>query len=213
MLHRGVRVCTWQLLLTPLFIAIADGADHGAADDDSAPIVSLDVDWPSFLRRHDPVWNWSSSPAGRGAQKPPDQFYEALFGGNAMLGFMLWQPTNRTVRLDISRADVYDDRTPQSTPDAWTNDFVYDQPRLPIGHFELTFSAPVRGALGRLSLWGAEASYNVSTADGETCELRAFAPSPTAASARPPAFVPQHIMARHTASWHAMVLLSCAFAP
>eukprot|EP01050_Picozoa_sp_SAG11_P022974 SAG11_NODE_4484_length_1878_cov_7.328274_2_plen_337_part_00 len=84
------------------------------------------------------------------------------------------------MRVDISRADVYDDRTPQSTPGSWTNDFVYDQPRLPIGHFELTFSAPVRGAVGRLSLFNAEASYNVSTADGKICELRAFAPSPTA---------------------------------
>ena len=62
-------------------------------------------------------WNWSSAHC-RGGEKPPNHFYDALFGGNAMIGFMLWQPTNRTVRLDISRADVYDDRTPQSTPGA-----------------------------------------------------------------------------------------------
>ena len=79
-----------------------------------------------------------------------------------MLGFMLWQPTNQSVRVDISRADVYDDRSLESTPHAWTGDFVFDQPRLPIGHFEITFSEPVLGAAGRLSLWNAEASYNVS---------------------------------------------------
>lgn len=141
-------------------------------------VVSLGVDWPSFLARHDPVWNWGTT----SKERPPDQFYDALFGGNAMVGFMIWQPTNRTVRVDIGRSDTYDDRTPESTPDAFVHDFVYDQPRLPIGHFLFTFGTPVLGAVGRLSLWDAEASYNVSTAAGQVCRLRAFAPSPTVES-------------------------------
>jgi len=28
------------------------------------------------------------------------------YGGNAMLGFMMWQPSNASVRVDVSRADV-----------------------------------------------------------------------------------------------------------
>jgi hypothetical protein len=147
--------------------------------DDDEPGVLLGVDWSEFLSRHDPVWNWDLS----SKQGPPSKFYEALFGGNAMLGFMLWQPTNQSVRVDISRADVYDDRSLESTPHAWTGDFVFDQPRLPIGHFEIMFSEPVLGAVGRLSLWNAEASYNVSFAGrGKTCELRAWALTPTVAA-------------------------------
>ena len=161
-----------------LYLVAAAGLAAPAASPAPSAVL-LGVDWPSFLARHDPVWDWS---AASGAEAPPDKFCDALFGGNAMVGFMLWQPTNRTVRVDIGRSDVYDDRSAQSTPTAWTNDFVYDQPRLPIGHYLLTFDAPVLGAVGRLSLWDAEASYNVSAADGKTCELRAFAPSPTAES-------------------------------
>eukprot|EP01050_Picozoa_sp_SAG11_P022975 SAG11_NODE_4484_length_1878_cov_7.328274_3_plen_122_part_00 len=71
-----------RLLLLLLLIAI------GAADAaDVTAVVSLGVDWPSFLRRHDPVWEWSPT----GVERPPNKFYDALFGGNAMLGFMLWQ--------------------------------------------------------------------------------------------------------------------------
>lgn len=147
-------------------------------DDNEPPVVSLGIEWGEFLSRHDPVWRWNAS----SQERPPDKFYQALFGGNAMLGFMLWQPTNLSVRVDISRADVYDDRSLQSTPSYYTGDFVYDQPRLPIGHFDITFDAPTLGAVGRLSLWNAEASYNVSTAPGKTCELRAWALSPTRAA-------------------------------
>jgi hypothetical protein len=143
----------------------------------AAPVVSLGVEWPSFLARHDPHWGWGSQQGacstlyysrwhhtrascawsaccklradpyeGRGPsaliitcmaamqalstiltlahsqlspmacgthadasappQRPPDNWVKALYGGNAMLGFMMWQPSNATIRVDVSRADV-----------------------------------------------------------------------------------------------------------
>jgi alpha-L-fucosidase 2 len=97
------------------------------------------------------------------AQGPPSTWEKALFGGNAMLGFMMWQPDNETVRIDLGRADLYDDRTKAATPEAFTGNFVYDRPRLPIGHLLLRFGAPIIGGSGRLNLWNAEAEYNVTT--------------------------------------------------
>lgn len=82
------------------------------------------------------------------------------------MGFMMWQPTNDSVRVDVSRADVYDDRTATATPHAYMRNFVYDQPRLPIGHFIVSFSTQVTGATGRISLYDGLVEYNVSTAMG-----------------------------------------------
>jgi alpha-L-fucosidase 2 len=143
----------------------------------SAP-VSLAVDWAAFLGRHDPVWRWQKQRQQSGGdndsatqQQPPSTWAKSLFGGNAMLGFMLWQPGNRTVRIDVGRADLYDDRTADSTPHAFTGDFVYDRPRLPIGHLLVQFGVPINSATGRIGLWDAEAQYNVSTG-GATTTLR-----------------------------------------
>jgi hypothetical protein len=127
----------------------------------AAPVVSLGVEWPSFLARHDPHWGWGSqqgacstlhhsrwhhthatacgpsidsahgissactacpltlahsqlshmacgthADASTPPQRPPDNWVKALYGGNAMLGFMIWQPSNASVRVDVSRADV-----------------------------------------------------------------------------------------------------------
>ena len=139
---------------------------HAAAPTPPTPVVMLDIDWPDFLSRHDPLWRWRQHPTDDVDEQldeaPPSTWEKSLFGGNAMLGFMMWQPDNETVRIDIGRADLYDDRTQSATPEAFTGNFVYDRPRLPIGHLLLRFSAPLTGGSGRLSLWNAEATYNVT---------------------------------------------------
>ena len=144
-------------------------ANHAAA----GPPVALAVDWPAFLARHDPHWRWQAG-GSSSQQAPPHTWDKSLYGGNAMLGFMLWQPDNHTVRIDVGRADLYDDRTLAATPHAFTGDFVYDRPRLPIGHLVVSFGAPIVGASGRIGLWDAEAQYNI-TAAGRTTALRMWA--------------------------------------
>ena len=164
------------LRLLAVYVSVAVNVHLGLA---SSPPVSLNVDWPVFMTRHDPVWHWSQrsprSPSREFTELPPTHFSKSLFGGNAMVGFMMFQPDNRTVRIDVGRADVYDDRSQDSTPHAFLDDFVYDTPRLPIGHFLVTFGADLVEGSGRLSLWNAQAAYNVSTVAGATTRLRAWA--------------------------------------
>lgn len=128
-------------------------------------IANLRVDWPSFLARSDPMWSWSAyntTSAGR-----PDEWVKSLFGGNAMLGFMIFHDEgDNIVRIAISRADLYDDRTLEATPNAFMNNFVYDRPRLPVGSFRITFSSTVVNATGRLVLYDARAEYTLQTSVG-----------------------------------------------
>jgi hypothetical protein len=100
----------------------------------------LSVDWSSFLSRADPMWAWRrASPSSW-----PSSWTQSLFGGNGALGFMLWVPADGgggvadggTLRVDVSRVDVYDDRDARLGT-AFTDDFIFDQPRLPIGHLLL----------------------------------------------------------------------------
>jgi hypothetical protein len=70
------------------------------------------------------------------------------------------------LRIDVGRSDLYDDRTPDLGPSAYTGNFAIDQPRLPIGHFLLSFGAPLISGAARLQLWDAVLVLNVSTAAG-----------------------------------------------
>lgn len=127
----------------------------------AAATVSLNVDWPSFLQRSDPVWSWNST------QTAPSVWTQSLFGGNGMLGYYIWADEGMSgLRIDIGRSDLYDDRSATGTPHAYKNNFVYDQPRLPLGSFRLTWAGALTGAVGRVGLWDAQASLTLTTSAG-----------------------------------------------
>ena len=55
------RVCLLCVTSLELVTAIADARTLSPPPPPSAAsVVSLGVDWPSFLQRHDPHWNWGS---------------------------------------------------------------------------------------------------------------------------------------------------------
>jgi len=137
----------------------------------SSTVLDLDVIFDEFLARSDPEWHWGSSTAD--PQNAPDEWVSALFGGNGDLGFQLWAPSNSTLQLDISSKSLWDDRTSDlQTPSSfgpkrkfYVGNFVDDQPRLPSGHFEMSWpsgKAPIL-ASGRVSLFNARATLNVTT--------------------------------------------------
>ena len=153
-------------------IRVLGGAIVTAVAAATSPI-GLDVDFPAFLARSDPTWRWGSSAANR--TRRPEEWVESLFGGNGDLGFMLWSPEPALLRLEVSKKSLWDDRTPDLvTPPSvlarnktyYTNDFAHDQPRLPSGHFELTWGskkeAPIL-AVGRVDLHAARAALDVTT--------------------------------------------------
>jgi hypothetical protein len=121
----------------------------------------LNVDFPNYLSRADPIYVYNSS-----LPNAPAEWVDALFGGNGGLGYLLTQPTPAALRLDISRQDVYDDRTAALGAPRFLNNFVYDQPRLPVGHFDILFGGPITAGVGRISLFSAVSTLNVTTSAG-----------------------------------------------
>lgn len=123
--------------------------------------ITLNVDYSTFLQRSDPVWQWNSS------ANMPAEWVSALFAGNAALGLYAWCDTDPSIlRIDISRTTVYDDREASLGSPAFTGNFVYDQPRLPVGQLYLRLTSPLTNAVGRISLYDGMILLNLTTATG-----------------------------------------------
>jgi alpha-L-fucosidase 2 len=96
------------------------------------------VDWPTFLARHDLVW-----------ERLPTRWGESAFIGNGRLGATI-DSQGGALGWTINRTDV-----------------VHDQSRYPIGRVVLKTAGVVQGGTARLTLWDAEASGTVTTDRGE----------------------------------------------
>ena len=79
------------------------------------------IDWATFLDRHDLHWT-----------QMPQQWLDAPFLGNGMMGTMVRQTDDHTVRWDVGRGDVQDHR---SSDLAATNGEMLKACRLPTGFF------------------------------------------------------------------------------
>ena len=95
------------------------------------------VDWPTFLARHDLVWD-----------RLPARWGESAFIGNGRLGATI-DARDSAFGWTINRTDV-----------------VHDQSRYPIGRVLLKTAGTVTGGTVRLTLWDAEASGTVTTDRG-----------------------------------------------
>ena len=157
--------------LARLALALASSSACFAAPPPS--VVTLGIDVPSFLARADPVWSFSGAPA-------PMEWVDAFFGGSGDSGFLMWFPSPNALRIEVGRTTLYDDRTPDLGTPLYLNNFALDQPRLPIGYVEVTWSgAPITAAAGRLDLLRARATVNVTTAAG-AFSVSAWAPAAAA---------------------------------
>ncbi len=110
-------------------------------------VVKVKVDWKEFLSRHDLVWS-----------EAPKSWYDGPFMGNGMLGSMLHQLDDHTIRISLGRGDVEDHQT-GGPP------FI-SQSRLPNGYFILKTVGKITGFDGRLDLYNAETRVRVKTDKG-----------------------------------------------
>ena len=102
--------------------------------------VRVDVDWPAFLGRHDPVWS-----------RLPQKWGEGAFTGNGLLGTMMFvSQDGRYPRWHVGRTDVT--LTGRATNASATDATVTN--RIPIGDLVLVGAA--RSWRLRLNLWDAE---------------------------------------------------------
>jgi len=111
------------------------------------------LDWQSFLQKHDMIW-----------EALPQVWTEAPFLGNGMLGTMVRQTGEQSMRWDVGRGDVQDHRpgTDFSAVCAQMN----LTGRLPIGFFKLQTVGTITGGTIRLDLWNAEATGKIQTDRG-----------------------------------------------
>jgi len=113
-----------------------------------------DVDWGEFLDRHDLVWT-----------QAPKAWHDGPFMGNGMLGSMLHQVDERSLRISLGRADVEDHKK--------MGEAFLSQARLPNGYFTLKTSGKITGFEGRLDLYDAETRVRVTTDKGQL-DIRAL---------------------------------------
>jgi alpha-L-fucosidase 2 len=117
--------------------------------------VSLKVDWQQFLSRHDMVW-----------EVLPEQWYEAAYMGNGMLGLMIYkEPGKNVLRLETGNCAVHDHRP--------GGNGLFHNPRLLTGHFELHPVGEITGGTMQLDLWNAETVTHIVTTKGKI-HLRSF---------------------------------------
>ena len=67
----------------------------------AAEELKVEVDWNAFLARQDAVW-----------ERLPQQWWEAPFLGNDMMGTMVRQTGQQALRWDVGRCDVQEHRDP-----------------------------------------------------------------------------------------------------
>ncbi len=122
-------------------------------------LLKLDVNWSSYLKQHDLVWNTL-----------PKDYFEGAFVGNGLLGAILFKDDRlpNTLRFEIGRTDVYDHRTPEPS--------AYETSRLPIGQLLLTPVGEIIKTNIRTDLWNAEIRGELITTVG-TVSFRCFVPS------------------------------------
>ena len=108
----------------------------------SSLLVGDAVDWESFLRRHDPIW-----------ETLPARFDDGAFLGNGLLGAMIHRDGDNRLRWEIGRADVTEHRR--------------DNHRLPIGGLVLETRGKIQSGTIRLDLWNAEIRGTVVTDQGK----------------------------------------------
>ena len=109
----------------------------------------MQIDWKKFLSRHDLVW-----------ERMPENWREASFLGNGMIGTMIYKGKGNFLRLDVGRSDVQDHR------DASYGTSMFSRPRLPVGYFALETVGKIQGGTMRLDLWNAETRGRVTTDKG-----------------------------------------------
>ena len=96
--------------------------------------IENQIDWKSFLSRHDMVW-----------AKMPTNYFNAPFLGNGLLGAMLYQPSGSLLRLDIGSSEVLEHRNTEARS-------IVDNGRLPIGYFEFASNYRIKNVEGIVNL-------------------------------------------------------------
>lgn len=124
------------------------------------------IDWPSFLARHDMVWDTiTADPTGSHFHNGRRTgYYAGAIMGNGLLGTNLYKLQDGVYRLNVGRSDVTEARQGYN---------LFHSARLPIGYFTFTPVGRVEKEQMRLSLYDAETRGTLTT-DGGALTFRTY---------------------------------------
>jgi alpha-L-fucosidase 2 len=106
------------------------------------------INWDAFFLRNDMVFDTLTT-----------QWEQGVFTGNGLLGTMLYMKDKNTLRLEVGRTDVTENRGESISP-------LYGKARLPIGHFEIKPQGKIIKNTARLDIWNAEIKGTIVTDKG-----------------------------------------------
>lgn len=150
-----------QLIVCVVAGVVLTGCAMNQTGDSS--LVRSDVDWSAFIEKQNIAWD-----------ELPKRWLDAPFLGNGMMGTMVFQTGEQTVRWQVGRGDVQDHRP--FGDERFRGGAMYLRNRLPIGHFELNTAGKITGGSMVLDLYHAEARGVIETDKG-TIRWRSFVPT------------------------------------
>jgi len=115
-------------------------------------ITPRGIDWATFLKQHDLVWN-----------KITPDYYAGAIMGNGLLGNNIYKESD-DYKFHIGRVDVTEGRMP-ADKSQYRN--LYHGARLPIGHFLLKPAGTMLSENMRLNLWDATTTGIITTDKGK----------------------------------------------
>ena len=113
------------------------------------------VDWQAMLAQCDMVWG-----------QFPKSWDQGPFLGNGEQGTLLYRIGNRELRWDVGCSAAHDHRPAEKDDLNEKHVEVLNRGRHFIGHLELRAPADLTGFQSRLSLWNAQATGTLTSADG-----------------------------------------------
>ncbi|MBC8986847.1 alpha-L-fucosidase [Pedobacter sp. N36a] len=123
---------------------------------------SNEVDWAKFMKRQTLRWDSIGT-----------SYYSGILLGNGWLGTNIYKEDEQTIRFDIGRTDVTDQRPHQGSG---LSEPLISRPRLPIGRMTIKTLGRITGAKMNLDIYNATAEGTIYTSKG-TLEFSSFVPA------------------------------------
>ena len=138
-----------------LFAALLSIAT-GSAAFPQEPESPFAIQWADTLGRCDLQW-----------ERLPKKWNEAPFLGNGEQGTLMVQLDERNLRFDVGCSAAHDHRPFSGDDLSEKHVEVLNRGRLPIGFLRLQTSADLKSGAARLSLWNAESTGSLKSAQGQ----------------------------------------------
>ncbi len=110
--------------------------------------------WADYMKKQELHWDSIST-----------NYYTGILLGNGRLGTNIYKENDSSIRFDIGRSDVTDQRP--HYPDSMFAEQLVSRPRLPIGKMLLVLNGRIISAQMKLDIYNAEASGTIQTTKGK----------------------------------------------